>query len=516
ILLNSALLFSTALFSRSAIMTYICGLLLYMLYMVASMLGNSPLMAQSTPVSPENAALSALLEPYGLIGFYEQTRYWTVFEKNTQQVALTGTFLFNRMFWTGLSLILFAATYRVFAFRSVRIKHAKTTEGSAFIGELLPYRTVMPDFREKFIDIAALFSKIKIEYISVIKGLPFIVIAISMVFIVGIEISQQLGRGIYTVPFYPSTGLIVPNIQEIISKVGFFIILFYAAELYWNERSVKINELVDTSPAKSITFYLSKLAVLATIISTLIFISIAVSIAYQLFRGYFELRLDLYLSLFLYSGYGLLLDAILALFLQNFVKNKYLGIGLSFLVFSYAVILSKMGVPMHELSSYGHMPEFIFSDMADFVFYGQAEKWYLLYWTGIAIILVSISLLIWKRGYGRKINGLGSTDYYLPVIGLLIAIYAGSYVYYQADIVNERMNQTERLDFSERYEKKYYQYADLAQPTISSVNLQVDLYPEQRRYDVNGYYMLTNKSSEPIDRILIGIRKQNALTAEIA
>ncbi len=58
-------------------------------------------MAASAPAAAEALARAALLDPFGLSAFFEQTQHWTPAERNTQLLALAGNFLLNRLLWTG-------------------------------------------------------------------------------------------------------------------------------------------------------------------------------------------------------------------------------------------------------------------------------------------------------------------------------------------------------------------------------------------------------------------------------
>jgi hypothetical protein len=104
LLLVGALLFACATLTRSTIATYVAAVGIYALYWVAAFLVDSPLMASSAPPTREALARAAVLDPFGLSAFFEQTRYWPVAERDVRPVTLTGRLLVNRLLWLGLSL----------------------------------------------------------------------------------------------------------------------------------------------------------------------------------------------------------------------------------------------------------------------------------------------------------------------------------------------------------------------------------------------------------------------------
>jgi hypothetical protein len=84
-------------------------------------------MASSAPPTREALARAAVLDPFGLSAFFEQTRYWTVAERDARPVTLTGRLLVNRLLWLGVSGAVLAFAYARFAFR-VRLPERRRSE----------------------------------------------------------------------------------------------------------------------------------------------------------------------------------------------------------------------------------------------------------------------------------------------------------------------------------------------------------------------------------------------------
>jgi ABC-2 type transport system permease protein len=113
VLINS-LLFAVAILSRNVKLVYVSGVLLYVLYLLGSILGNSPLLANSALKLTEPDLLTVLADPFGLAPFFQETRSWTIAQRNGQLFGLQGDFLLNRLSWTGVALLLLAISYRYF------------------------------------------------------------------------------------------------------------------------------------------------------------------------------------------------------------------------------------------------------------------------------------------------------------------------------------------------------------------------------------------------------------------
>src|SRR3569833_2947115 len=84
ILFCTAVACGVALFTKNKMLVYVSGVFVYFLYWGVAMFTNSPLIANSTPVTNASMQLSAILDPFGIAAFLEQSRYWTATQRNDQ------------------------------------------------------------------------------------------------------------------------------------------------------------------------------------------------------------------------------------------------------------------------------------------------------------------------------------------------------------------------------------------------------------------------------------------------
>ena len=87
----------------------------------------------------------------------------------------------------------------------------------------------------------------------------------------------------------------------------------------------------------------------------------------------------------------------------------------------------------------------------------------------------------------------------------LLFVAVGAYIYYNTHILNRYATTSKIQEEQAQYEIKYKQYQNLPQPRITAINVDVDLYPDQRLAVVRGKEFLENKTDAPIDRIAITI-----------
>lgn len=515
ILLCVSIIFSTAMLTKKMMPIYIATIVFFVVYVAASMMGNSPLMAMSTPFTQEGGGIASVLDPYGIIAFYEQSSFWSVENKNVMLPVLKGSFLYNRLFWLLISISFLAFTSLRFSFKGERRSSKTKTQDDDLIVSQASYKVVLIEDVIDTFNFKIFYSKLKIEYLSIVKGLSFFIIMCLVVILNMITLGENISRGpADQLSYYPLTELILQLLQDPLSKIGLLISIFYAIELFWNERSNKIFEIVDSTPVRNSMFYLTKLSALALISFTIIFISCLSAILFQISLGHIDVKPLLYLRLFYYSGTLLILVGAFTFFMQRFAPNKATGLALGALIFVYPKLFAFLDLS-HPLNIFAYSPQFIFSDMANIVYHEEAYHWINLYWSAFVGILSIFTIKYWKRGYSSKPEKL---TFRMKITGLaftLIFMGSGVYNYIQYNIMNVSETKEERIEYKAYYEKTYSKYRDLEQPSITHINVDVDIYPDERRYVADGEFIFKNKTSQAIEKLMISVQKVSHLVYDV-
>lgn len=497
ILFICSLIFSTALLTRNMRATYAAGVLLYILYLTGSILGNSPLMAGSAPKATATGLLSLLPDPFGLAAFFSETKFWSVQQRNSMVFTPGYPFLLNRLLWSGFSLLVLAVSYRSFAFGLQLPAASKQTKQPPAAGVLYNYhyRRVCPEgLRYAW---AASRSQVKLEMVSVFKHIPFMVMLLLWIFYTAIELKDHLLNGFYGIMYYPVTSIVVSQLRPV--QPALLLMIFYAAELRGRERAANMQEIIHGTPVPNAVLWGAKCMTLALLAVILVSANIGTGIVIQLSKGYFTIELPVYLSLFYYSGLPLFLCAVLFLFIQTLTPNKYLGMLLSVLAAGILLFSRRLGIS-HYLLRYAAIPDLQYSNMNGFGHYAKAFSWYMLYWGSLAAILSLLTIALW-RGRLRVTR----RQYYVLTAAMLLWISSGIYIYYETNVVGRYWNKRTQLDWELSYEQKYKPLSHLPQPVITKVKTYVDLYPGSGRYTVKGSYLLKNVSDTPISKIWVGI-----------
>ncbi|PTL75862.1 M1 family aminopeptidase [Vitiosangium sp. GDMCC 1.1324] len=532
-LFAAALLFSLAASTRSTLASHVGAVAVYVLYFICAALTDSPLMAGSAPGSGDGLALAALVDPFGLSGFFDQTRYWTSAEQNTRFVALRGVFLLNRLVTLAAAALLLVGVYRLFSFRVLRKSKGAGGSGSGVHGvsegsgpvfpHMLPERGLRALTRAPAPAdrgtlgpwLAAYGSAVKLELRTLLKSIPFLLVLLLWVALVATEILSDLKGGEYGSLSHPTTSLILSSLRQPLSLMGMIVLVYYSTELIWRERRFRFADTLAATPVLGSAFVASKWTALAVLILSIIVSGIFVGLAVQVSHGYWNFEPGLYLSLFYFEGVPLLLFAAAAVFLHALSPGRYVGMLLVLL----AGLLRQQGGALgleHHLWRFASAPRVPYSDMNGFGHLATPFHWFMIHWGALGLLLGVGASVLWRSAVGSTLGERlrflrrGWARTHRPVSVLLLAVWAltGGWILYNTDGLNERMSARELLDWKADYEKAYKPFAQLPRPTISSVTTDVELYPEDRRSRVSGRYQLVNETKTDIHEVLVAVGRR--------
>ncbi len=509
LLFPASLLFATALLTRNARALYAAGVLLYIMYWTASILGNSPLLATASLKLTAPNPLPLLLDPFGLADFCSATRRWTDAQRNTQLFPLQGLFLLNRLLWLGATAVVLGASYCLFSFRAGWVLTAKRQPPAPTLARV-PYRRFPVQVRGGAYAWATLYRQLGLEVRALLTHVPFMVLLALWIFCGFIDLNDTLFHGAYGLHTYPTTGLIVEELRP--ARLALVLLVFYAAELLSREQAANMQGLLYSTPVPAASVWAAKCLALSSLVAVLVSANIGIGLAVQLTNGYANLELPVYLSLFYYSGLPLALFAILAVFVQTLTPTKYLGLLLNMLLALGLIFSRKLGIE-HYLLRYATAPPLAYSALNGFGHYATAFGWYLLYWGALAGMLAWLTVGWWPRaqpaGWGQRVRAVatrrGAAGQRLAAAAGLLWLATGGYIYYATNVVGRYRSEADQLSWQLGYERQYRPLAGLPQPVITAVQTTVDLYPSAGRYTVRGSYQLTNKTGQPLTKIWVGI-----------
>src|SRR5690606_20260280 len=101
----------------------------------------------------------------------------------------------------------------------------------------------------------------------------------------------------------------------------------------------------------------------------------------------------------------------------------------------------------------------------------------------------------WTGRTTRRIDSAATSSTTHPVPA------SRGFVFHNTNVLNEYRTADEAAVLQAEYERRYAQYADIAQPFVTTASLRVDIHPSERRVEVRGAYELVNPGSVAIDSI---------------
>jgi aminopeptidase N len=515
----SAIFFALATVTRSMMWAYLGVVGFFILYFVASSLAAQ---------QPQLETALSYADPFGGTAYGVATEYWTAAERNAGNPPLLGALLFNRLLWIAIGVLFIALAYSRYRFADAGMSASKQKKQKldAAPAPEQPARAQttgrLPDGQPgSGAAWAQLIARTRFEMGQIFKSPAYLVLlllAICMTFMM-----TYFQNEIYGTPSLPRTVTIIPGLAAAFGIISMIIAIYYSGEMVWRERERKIHEIIDATPMPSWAHIVPKtIGVIFVLLSTLA-AGALVGIFIQLMRGYTDISVGEYVTwYFLPNGVNLAFTAVLAVFIQALSPNKYAGWGFMVLFMVANIILTGLGFE-HNLYHYGNAPPAPLSDLNGAGGFEAKGWWLRLYWTGFAIMMLTVAHLLWRRGaetrlrprlrqLPRRLRGLPGL---IGLAGLVTATSAGAYIYYNMNVLNEYRTVRDLEQFQAAYEKKYLQYEKLPQPSVTHVKLNVSIFPKETRAEVAGEYRLQNKTQAPISSIHVRNGDQELLIKAI-
>lgn len=514
-LIISAILFALATATRSTAGTFIGVVGLLVLYLLSQGLMEG---------RPQLLDVRVLADPFGMSAYLASSRYFTAAQLNAGAIAVTNLMLLSRLLWIGASLALLALTYRRFRFserglsrrrqRKLRRQGAMAAAPAA-AGAGRPFPRLPEPRFDRRAALAQFAARAGMEARYILKS-PVFLILLLIAFAFTLP-GLLTASGWMGVPLYPLTAANVPIIEASFDTISIVIAAYYGGELVWRERERKIHEIIDSAPLAAWALMLPKMLGLALVLVATLLVGMAVGILVQLLEGGAALAPGEYGLWYLLPGaVDAVLIAALAVFVQALSPGKYAGWGVMVLYIVLLFVGPSMGIE-HPLFLYGSVPAMPLSDMTGTGNFGAAAWWFRLFWAAVAALLLVAAHLLWPRGTERRLKPrlrripgrlTGATGLAAAAAVALLGS-SGSWIVYNTLVLNDFRTSEDGQLYLAEYEKRFFRYARLPQPTVRHVELDVALYPEEVRAEVRGRYRLVNETAAPIERVHVRLMNRD-------
>lgn len=502
IFISGALFFMVGTLSRKMLMVFFQGILFLAVYFFSFYFTERL----------NNVDLAALLDPIGINLLGIVSRYWTVAEQNSNLYELEGLILNNRLIWVGIGFLGLGITYLGFSFQLFRkslIRFRLSSQTQESSAPSIPEKLSFVKKSGFWVELKRIFSLSTIYFRDIIYSIPFLAIVLVGMFLLlsnTMDLTSWAGTRVF-----PTTYIVLQEIEQF-NLFFMILIAFYSGELVWRERDVEMNLIYDSLPIADFVKISSKFLTMIYMHLSLSLVLLLTGVLIQSYHGYYDYNLKLYVfDLFVDNFIFLLLATFLAFFIHVIVNQKFVGHIVFILFFLLQQILSSTMGWEHSLVNFASARLEEYSDMNGYGHFLTSFTWLNIYWLAITLFLFMIAAVMMVRGTDTKL----STRLYLArlrlsrpiwvsaLLLLIVFFSSGFYVYYNNNVLNQYQN-TEQLEIARvEYEKTLNNYQYALQPKIVETFLQIDLYPSERDFIAEGYYILKNKTDSLISRIHI-------------
>lgn len=514
LLFCAALLFAIAAITRSALACHVGAVAVYALYLVASTLTESPLMAASRS-GGAGLGWAAALDPFGLSVFFEQTRFWTVDEQNTRFVALTGAFLVNRLATLAAAGGLFLVAHRAFVARArsrTRGREKKEVLAPEPPPRPLGLEPVPPVRGGVRAWLAAWCSATWVEARAlVLSRAGWALLGVWTVLALE-EAVSAVSSGEYGAATLPTSGIVLDAVRTPLALVGTLVLVYAAAEVAWRERRHGFADTVLATPAPSGALVAGKWSALALLVLAMVLAGAGVALGVQGVRGGAAIEPGLYAGLLLLSAWPLWLLGAALLFVHVLSPARYAGLLASAGLLLFSLRGAAIGFA-HPLWRFGSAPALDHSDLSGFGggLFGTCA--FLLHWTLVALLLAVLTATAWRGGASarerwRALGGAFRGARRAPVLALLgLVVLSAGFILYNTDVLNRRESPSAVADWKAEYERTYGSLTTQPAPTPSRVEATLALEPARGRLRLTGTTTVVNRTSAPIQRVWVSVRR---------
>jgi ABC-2 type transport system permease protein len=513
LLMMAAFCFALATMTRSMVATYVGVVGLLMIYFVSIAFFRRP----------DYERIVALIEPFGMGAFTLATKYWTAAERNTQLPAVEGVILWNRLIWLAAGTLLLGAAWALFRREGKRVRALKTAAdedlrvGSGISPPVVSglSRTAPPATSTSRRQLLALA---RFDMTAVFRSPAFFVL-LAFGFLNSIGGLWFANEDLYGNPFYPVTRIMIQMLFGAFSIVPLIVAIYYAGDLVWRDRELRLHEMLHATPAPDWAFALPKILAIALVLLATVAASVAGGLIVQTLRGYGNYEFSKYVTWYvLPSAVDVTLIAVLGIFIQVLVPHKFIGWLVMLLVIVSQIVLSQLGYE-HNLYQYASAPPVPLSDMNGQGHFATSAAWFRAYWSAVAMLLVVLTYGVWRRGLSGSLRArlaalprrLQGTPAVIAAAAVVAAIGLGAYIFYNTNVVNEYRTQIDNERWAADYEKTLLTFEAVPQPRIIDVALNVDIYPDQQRVNTTGRYTLENRTGSPLREVHVRWMRDTSL-----
>ncbi|MEO1049746.1 MAG: hypothetical protein AAFX87_03950 [Bacteroidota bacterium] len=497
-----ALVFFSIVFSRRIATSYLAVFAVVITFLIAQ--------TSYETGGGDNMLAYLLADPGGYVAAQYYADLQTPLELNTAYFSFTGYILQNRLLWVIVSLLLAVAAYFKFSFKYFiqagvdKSKKIKEENGALFRSAGIRLPQIVKHFRVTDF-LKKLLTLSRLEFLNIVRPTSFKIILgiiLLMVFLQNVtwNATYYIGK---EVP-------ISSNMTFFRLQWGVFVnmlVMIWAGELFFKDKTVNIWQITDSLPVPVWVTQLSRFVAVIGLSLVLSLSFIGISIFTQILLGgasYIELgRFVEDLLLYRWAFMNFVLYAAFVFFVAGLTSHRIVTHLISVGLFLFLVVSFDMGIVEDLRIGYGFTPGIEdFSEISSYGIFQISANWFFWLWVSLATTLIMAGIWLWKRGSDKKwshrlslknvqLSHVSKVAMLLCFVAFFVLMsFITKNVYDNGNFTPE--DEEERLDAE--YEKKYKHIEAYPQPKYSKVDLQIDLFPSERKATYVADILLSNST----------------------
>jgi ABC-2 type transport system permease protein len=334
----------------------------------------------------------------------------------------------------------------------------------------------------------------------------------------------NVGDTVFDTSTWPVTFLVTEVALAQRSALLFVIlVILFAGELVWKDRDVGVAEITDAAPLSDVAALVGRFLALVALILIFQTGATTAGVLIQILQGYSQIEPMLYLRvLFGIKLADYVLLGAMAMTIHLVVNHKTFGHMVTLMVFIFAKTGGAFLRLEHNLLLYGGDPGWTYSDMNGFGPFVAPIVWFRMYWGAWALLLLVLAVAVRVRGRERGVRVRllqARARVARPLVmrtgavAAALVVATGGFIFFNTNVLNADRTSKSTGATQAAYERRFAQYRDLAQPTITDANLRVEIYPEQSAFEVHGRYELLNRTATAIRAVHVYVDPKTSVRA---
>ncbi|MDP2714350.1 M1 family aminopeptidase [Rheinheimera sp.] len=465
---------------------------LWLVYLVLASMTGAPMLAGSTINSDALFNVMRLLDPFG------NTALIALYQHNPPQLYGDSIFYLSRLLYCLLTAGLFYLSLRLKPYQD-RVK--PLPDGSSHqLVQQQPYRAVTA----KPVGALQLWQLTRTALTTLLKQRLNQFILLGWTLLLGNEVLSGINYAEPLAVLHPTSLDALNRIaDDVLPFLGSLLTLLWSYQLNWRNRHSAMAELIAAAPVRSGILLAGNMLALTALILLMMLLSALACLAAEWLANS-EINLRLYPEVLGKVALPLtLLGALFSVF-HTICRSPLTAAACCVvtLLLKYTPLSGKLGLT-HTMWNIAGSP----LQPADA--YWRFEQSQSVFWPFMTFwLLLSIGLLWlaarWSHRSGSFTNAKRWTLNLSSSLLLILAVMSG--VHLHLNIIAERplMSSDLREQWRANYEQRYASWAAVAQPGISHIDAQVDIYPQQGEAVFTLNYTLQNRTAEPVSKLLVG------------